>query len=66
MRGEIGVGGDGAGRATLISLYPVIGVGFSGTRRSTCTWVASTYLPRVQRGIVGLAGYLLVFASAYG
>lgn len=53
---------------TLISRYPVIGVGFSGTPEiDLYLGVASTYLTIASSaGIVGLAGYLLVFASAYG
>lgn len=51
----------------LIARYPVIGVGFSGTPQiDLYLGVASTYLTIASSaGIVGLAGYLLVFASAF-
>lgn len=52
----------------LIARYPLIGVGFSGTPQiDLYLGVASTYLTIASSaGIAGLAGYLLVFASAFG
>jgi len=51
----------------LIARYPVIGVGFSGTPEiDLYLGVASTYLTIASSaGIIGLVGYLLLFASAF-
>lgn len=53
---------------TLIERYPVIGVGFSGTPEiDLYLGVANTYLTVASNaGLVGLAAYLLLFASAFG
>ncbi len=53
---------------TLIGRHPVIGVGFSGTPEiDLYLGVANTYLTVASNaGLAGLAGYLLMFGSAFG